>query len=42
MSSKITLSVLKADVGGFVGHGSVHPDMLEKARETLKQEGRIH
>ncbi len=40
MSSKITLSVLKADVGGFVGHGSVHPDMLEKARETLKQEGK--
>ncbi len=40
MSSRITLSVLKADVGGFVGHGSVHPDMLEKARQTLKQEGK--
>ena len=40
MSSRITLSVLKADVGGFVGHGSVHPDMLEKARQTLKQKGK--
>jgi fructose 1,6-bisphosphate aldolase/phosphatase len=40
MSSKITFSVLKADVGGFVGHGSVHPDMLEEARKTLEQEGK--
>jgi len=40
MSTRITLSVLKADVGGFVGHGSVHPEMLEKARQTLKQEGK--
>ena len=39
MSSKITLSVFKADVGGFVGHGSVHPDMLKKAEEILKQQG---
>lgn len=40
MSSKITLSVFKADVGGFVGHGSVHPDMLLKAQETLEEEGK--
>ncbi|NLZ51551.1 MAG: fructose 1,6-bisphosphatase, partial [Thermoanaerobacteraceae bacterium] len=40
MSSKITLSVFKADVGGFVGHGSVHPDMLQKAKETLDQDGK--
>jgi len=40
MSTKITLSVLKADVGGFIGHGSVHPDMLEEAKKTLKQEGK--
>ena len=39
MSSKITLSVFKADVGGFVGHGSVHPDMLKKAEDTLGQDG---
>lgn len=40
MSSKVTLSVLKADVGGFVGHGSVHPDMLAEAKRTLKHEGK--
>lgn len=40
MSSQITFSVLKADVGGFVGHGSVHPDMLEEAKKTLKKEGK--
>jgi len=39
MSPKVTLSVFKADVGGFVGHGSVHPDMLQKAKETLEKEG---
>ncbi len=32
---KITLSVIKADVGGYVGHSSVHPALLEKAKETL-------
>ena len=32
---KITLSVIKADVGGFVGHSSVHPALLEKAKESL-------
>ena len=32
---KITLSVIKADVGGFVGHGDVHPDMMKKANEVL-------
>lgn len=31
----ITLSVIKADVGGFVGHSSMHPAMLERAREKL-------
>jgi fructose 1,6-bisphosphate aldolase/phosphatase len=39
MNSKITLSVFKADVGGFVGHGSVHPDMLKEAEKLLKQQG---
>ncbi|NPV70720.1 MAG: fructose 1,6-bisphosphatase [Firmicutes bacterium] len=37
MPDKITVSVIKADVGGFVGHSCVHPDLLEKARETLHQ-----
>ena len=40
MGSKITLSVFKADVGGFVGHGSVHPDMLKEAENNLKKEGK--
>lgn len=39
-NSKITLSVIKADVGGFVGHGSVHPKMLEKAEKMLKEKGK--
>lgn len=32
---KITISVIKADVGGFIGHAGVHPELLEKARESL-------
>ena len=39
---KITLSVLKADIGGFVGHSESHPDILAKADECLakaKDEG---
>jgi len=32
---KITLSAIKADVGGYVGHSESHPDVLEKARECL-------
>jgi fructose 1,6-bisphosphate aldolase/phosphatase len=30
---EITLSVVKADTGGFVGHTEVHPKMMEVARE---------
>ncbi|MFQ5859972.1 MAG: fructose-1,6-bisphosphate aldolase/phosphatase [Dehalococcoidia bacterium] len=32
---KTTLSVIKADVGGYVGHSSSHPALLDKAREML-------
>jgi fructose 1,6-bisphosphatase len=32
---KITLSVIKADIGGFVGHSESHPDVLAKADEFL-------
>src|SRR3990170_8089521 len=42
--SRITLSVIKADVGGFVGHTSVHPDLLDTARERLqnaKDKGKV-
>jgi len=35
MGKKITLTVIKADVGGCVGHSSVHPELLEKAKEML-------
>jgi fructose 1,6-bisphosphate aldolase/phosphatase len=32
---KLTLSLIKADVGGWVGHSSSHPALLSKAREVL-------
>lgn len=35
MSGKITLSVIKADVGGYVGHSSMHPDLMNAAEERL-------
>jgi len=34
---EITLSVIKADVGGYVGHSSCHPDVLQKAKESLER-----
>lgn len=40
MGQKITFSVFKADVGGFVGHSSVHPELLEEAKKTLEREGK--
>ena len=33
--NKVTVSIIKADVGGFVGHGSVHPALLDKAGQRL-------
>jgi fructose 1,6-bisphosphate aldolase/phosphatase len=32
---KVTLSVIKADIGGYVGHSESHPDILAKADECL-------
>ena len=32
---RLTLSVIKADIGGYVGHSESHPDILAKARESL-------
>jgi len=32
---KTTLSVIKADIGGFPGHQSVHPDLIKVANEKL-------
>ncbi len=31
----ITLSVIKADIGGWVGHSSSHPEVIQKAKESL-------
>ena len=33
----VTLSVIKADIGGYVGHSSSHPDILDKAEEDMAQ-----
>jgi len=38
----ITLSVIKADVGGYVGHSESHPDVIARAEEAMakaKNEG---
>jgi fructose 1,6-bisphosphate aldolase/phosphatase len=35
----LTLSIIKADTGGWVGHSAVHPDMIEAARKELR--GRV-
>ncbi len=34
-SMKVTISVIKADIGGFVGHSHSHPDILKYADELL-------
>ncbi len=31
-----TLSIIKADTGGFVGHSEVHPDMLSAAGDAVR------
>ena len=36
MAEKVTLSVIKADVGGYVGHSSMHPALVEEAQEKLE------
>ena len=40
----LTISVIKADVGGYVGHTSMHPDLVAVAEEMLgraKQESTL-
>ena len=32
-----TLSVIKADIGGFVGHTGMHPEIEDNARQELEQ-----
>jgi fructose 1,6-bisphosphate aldolase/phosphatase len=31
----ITVSIIKADIGGYVGHSASHPDIIERARQLL-------
>jgi fructose 1,6-bisphosphate aldolase/phosphatase len=41
---KLTLSVMKAHVGGFIGHTNIHPELLDTAKEKLhysKEKGLI-
>ena len=33
----LTLSVIKADIGGYVGHSESHPDILDKARQCTEK-----
>jgi fructose 1,6-bisphosphate aldolase/phosphatase len=33
----ITISAIKADIGGYVGHSAMHPDVLEKGREEVER-----
>lgn len=37
MAEKITLSVIKADVGGYVGHSSMHSALMEEAAKHLER-----
>lgn len=34
-TGKVTLSVIKADIGGFVGHSAMHPALMDCAKEKL-------
>jgi fructose 1,6-bisphosphate aldolase/phosphatase len=35
--STTTFSVIKADTGGYVGHGDVHPEMLDAATTAVRE-----
>lgn len=35
--SKVTISIIKADVGGWPGHATVHPRLMEIANEMLSK-----
>ena len=37
MAKKITFSIIKADVGGWPGHATVHPELMETARTLLRK-----
>ncbi len=37
MGKKITLSVIKADIGGYVGHCSMHPALIAEAQTHMEK-----
>ncbi|MDI6798397.1 MAG: fructose-1,6-bisphosphate aldolase/phosphatase [Candidatus Aenigmarchaeota archaeon] len=37
MAEKITISLIKADIGSYPGHGRVHPDLIKTAKECLQR-----
>ena len=37
MGKKITISVIKADVGGYVGHCSMHPALIAEAQNHMEK-----
>lgn len=37
MSQKVTVSVIKADIGSVVGHSRPHPSMMERCKEVLAE-----
>lgn len=39
MAEKITLSAIKADVGGYPGHSRTHENLMEQAENHLEQHG---
>ncbi|MCX8181149.1 MAG: fructose-1,6-bisphosphate aldolase/phosphatase [Thermofilaceae archaeon] len=34
---KVTISLIKADIGGWVGHSTVHPKLIEYAQKKLQE-----
>jgi fructose 1,6-bisphosphate aldolase/phosphatase len=41
-SRKTTISVIKADIGGYAGHSSSHPDVMAVAAQMLQKAKRDH
>jgi fructose 1,6-bisphosphatase len=35
--NRITISVIKADVGGYVGHSAMHPELIREASGLLEE-----
>lgn len=33
----VTISAIKADVGGFVGHSAVHPELIDEASRRVRE-----